>query len=214
MIAGVVMLTREYPSVWSRPVIRGVDTAIFQLRYFRRCLACSYCNDQCCDHGVDVDAKNAERLLAMGEDFESYVGTHKSEWFDAEPASDDEFPSRLYLRTRTRNGKCIFHDAAGRGCKIHAWCIEKGVDYHALKPVVSVLFPVTFERGLLMPSNEVADGTLICSGEGDTLFEGVREELAWYFGEELVGELDRLQESFTSRQVSPAACEADVRAKR
>jgi hypothetical protein len=67
---------------------------------------------------------------------------------------------------------------------------------------------------LLTPSNEVADGTLVCSGEGDTLFEGVREELAWYFGEELVGELDRLQESFTSRQVSPAAYGADVRAKR
>jgi hypothetical protein len=210
----IVSLTREYPSVWSRPIIRGVDTRIFQLHYFRRCLACSYCGDQCCDHGVDVDVENAERLSSLGEEFEFFVGTRKSDWFDAETTADDEFPSRRYLRTQTRNGKCAFHDAAGRGCKIHAWCLKKGIDYHALKPMVSVLFPLTFEAGLLVPSNEVVDRTLVCAGEGDTLYEGVRAELGWYFGDGLVAELDRLEASLKSQRVLPAACEADVRARR
>jgi hypothetical protein len=210
----IATLTREYPSVWSRPVIRGVDIRVFRLRYFRRCLSCTYCGDQCCDHGVDVDVENAERLSALGSDFESFVGAPQSEWFDLETIADEEFPSRRYRRTRTRNGKCTFHAEAGRGCKIHAWCLEKGIDYHPLKPMVSVLFPLTFEQGLLMPSNEVIDRTLVCTGEGDTLYNGVRDELAWYFGDSLVEELDRLQAAFRSQQVPPAAGEAGVPATR
>lgn len=186
-------LTRDYPSVWSQPVLRAVDTDIFLLRYFRRCLACNFCEDQCCDHGVDIDEANARRLLALGDDFQTFVGAGKEDWFSTDVIVDEEFPTGRHLRTQVRNGKCVFHAASGRGCSIHAWCIDKGIDYHTLKPMVSVLFPLTFERGVLVPSNEVGDGTLVCSAKGATLYDGVRDELAWYFSEGLVNELDQLR---------------------
>ena len=195
----IVALGGAFPSVWSRPVLHAADDRIFNLSYFRRCLACTFCNDQCCDHGVDVDVANAERLLALDGSFESYVGTPKSEWFTQEQVEDDEFPSRRHLRTQTKKGKCVFHSRSGRGCAIHAWCLANEMDYHALKPMVSVLFPLTFERGVLVPSNEITENELVCAGRGDTLYDGAREELAWYFGNELVQVLDRLRDEVRSR---------------
>ena len=63
---------------------------------------------------------------------------------------------------------------------------------YALKPLVSTLFPVTFEHGVLTASNELADGSLVCAGDGPTLYAGARDELHYYFGAALVAELDRL----------------------
>ena len=62
-----------------------------------------------------------------------------------------------------------------------------------IKPRVSALFPVTFDDGVLDPSTEITDGTLVCGGQGPTLYRGVRLELAYYFGELLVRELDGLE---------------------
>jgi hypothetical protein len=189
----VIALAREYPSIWGRPVIRAVDARVFTLRYFRRCLDCSFCNDQCCTHGVDIDVDNAVRLLNLGEGCETYVGVARADWFDAESFADAEFPSGSYRRTRTRDGHCVFHTLNGRGCKIHAWCLERGLDYHALKPLVSTLFPLTFEMGALVPSNEILESSLVCAGSGDSLYDGARDELIWFFGQGLADELDCLR---------------------
>ena len=188
----VVRLSRSYVCRDGAPVIHAVDTAIYSLRYFMRCMACTFCNDQCCDHGVDVDLGNAKRLLELGPEFSARVTAPPSDWFTSEPVSDAEFPSGGHVRTRTRNGKCVFISRDGRGCTIHAYAIEKGIDYHALKPLVSTLFPLTFEHGALVPSSEAVDSSLVCSGEGATLYEGVRGELGYYFGDQFVGELDAI----------------------
>ena len=37
------------------PVLSAVDPRIFTLRYFTHCMACGFCHDACCHHGVDVD---------------------------------------------------------------------------------------------------------------------------------------------------------------
>jgi hypothetical protein len=174
------------------PAIHSVDPRIFSLRYFMRCMACGFCNDQCCNHGVDVDDGNAKRILALGPDFRARVAAPASEWFTQEPVRDVEFPSGAHVRTTVRNGKCVFISATGRGCTIHSYCLEKGIDYHTLKPMVSALFPVTFEQGVLAPSSEAVDETLICGGEGASLYEGVRGELEYYFGPAFVAELDAL----------------------
>ena len=73
---------------------------------------------------------------------------------------------------------------------LHAYALDEGIDYHELKPMVSVLFPVTFDGGLLHPSNEIADRSLQCIDDGPTLYQGVRGEIDWYFGSALVAELD------------------------
>ena len=61
------------------------------------------------------------------------------------------------------------------------------------KPMVSVLFPVTFEQGVLTASGEAADGSLVCSGSGPSLYDGARDELRYYFGPGLIAELEELR---------------------
>ena len=56
--------------------------------------------------------------------------------------------------------------------------------------MVSSLFPVTFGGGALLCSDELHDGSLVCAGAGPTAYEMARGELAYYFGDELVVELD------------------------
>ena len=176
------------------PVLKSVDPAIFSLRYFTRCMACSFCNDSCCDHGVDIDLGNVARLKALPESFKARVGVPDSAWFTAEIVRDAEFDGGAHVRTRVVDGTCVFRDRKGRGCHIHGWALENNVDYHTVKPLVSTLFPLTFEHGVLVASAEAADGTLICSGEGPSLYDGARSELLYYFGEGLVAELDGMVE--------------------
>ena len=190
----VVSLGRDHPSIIAAPVIRAADTRIFTLRYFTHCMACGFCNDQCCNYGVDIDAANMERLRALGPAFEAFAGTPQAEWFTAEIVEDREFPSGAHGRTRAVNGKCIFADRKGRGCKIHAYCLEHSLDYHVYKPMVSILFPLTFEHGVLVPSPEAVDGSLICAGDGPCLYDGVRGEVGYYFGAKLIAALDALCE--------------------
>jgi hypothetical protein len=190
----VIALGRDYPSIFAAPVIRAVDSDIFALRYFTHCMACGFCNDQCCNVGVDIDAANMDRLRALGPAFEAFAGTPQAEWFTAKIVEDREFPSGAHGRTREVNGKCVFAGRHGRGCKIHAYCLENALDYHLYKPMVSTLFPLTFEQGMLVPSREAADGSLICSGDGPSLYDGVRGEVGYYFGAKLIAALDALCE--------------------
>ena len=196
----VVALDREFASIFGAPVIRAVDTRIFALRYFTHCMQCGFCHDQCCSYGVDIDAANMERLRGLGAAFENFVGTPPSNWFEPALIDDAEFPSGRHGRTRAVAGKCVF--AAPRGCKIHAFCLENGLDYHLYKPMVSILFPLTFEHGVLEPSGEVLDGTLICVGEGPNLYDGVRGELEYFFGGEMVSLLDLMSRSQNQAQNS------------
>ena len=189
----IVALQREHASVFKAPVLREVDTRIFTLRYFTHCMSCNFCNDQCCSYGVDIDVENAERLLALGESFDAFAGVPRDRWFTDEIVEDAEFPSGRYRRTRTRGSHCVFHKKDDRGCLIHAYCIENGLDYHLYKPMVSILFPLTFNYGRLEPSSEVIDKSLICAGDGPSAYDGGRSELAYYFGQALVHELDALK---------------------
>jgi hypothetical protein len=189
----ILALSREHPSIFKAPVLHQVDTRIFALRYFTHCMACGFCNDQCCSYGVDIDAQNATTLLAMGDDFKAFVGVPESEWFTDAIVDDPEFPSGRNRRTRIHGTHCVFHSKNGRGCLIHAWCTKQGLDYHLYKPMVSILFPLTFNYGCLEPSSEVVDKSLVCSGDGPSVYEGGRDELAYFFGDDLVYELDALK---------------------
>ena len=191
-MTGIVALAGEYRCRLGAPVLRGVDTGIFRLRYFTHCMACGFCGDSCCSFGVDIDLENVARLRAAPQAFKDHIGIPEEEWFTADIIDDAEFPSGRHVRSRVRDGACVFLDRAARGCKIHSYSLQNGLDYHLLKPMVSVLFPLTFEHGLLVPSGEVADGSLACAGEGPTVYDGARAELLYYFGEGLVAELDAL----------------------
>ena len=187
----MIVLSRRYACVMGAPVLTAADPRIFTLRYFTHCMDCGFCHDACCDHGVDIDLENAARLTALPRDFHERIGVPANQWFTDNVVADGEFPGGAHRRTALRAGACVFRNRDGRGCAIHAYCLERGLDYHSFKPMVSVLFPLTFEHGVLTASGEVADGNLICAGQGLSLYDGVRAELAYYFGPDLTGELDQ-----------------------
>lgn len=189
----MIALSRSYACAMGGPVLQTVDPAIFALRYFTHCMVCGFCGDACCDHGVDIDLGNAARLKALPADFHDRIAAPASDWFAGQPVLDAEFPGGAHLRTAVRNGSCIFRNPGGRGCAIHSYCLEHKLDYHDYKPMVSVLFPVTFEQGVLTASGEAADGSLICAGRGPCLYDGARSELGYYFGAGLIAELDALK---------------------
>jgi Fe-S-cluster containining protein len=189
----LVPLRRAYASRRGAPVISRVDREIFRLRYFTYCSRCDFCRDACCRHGVDVDVENVERIMRHAERLEREVGRPAREWFARRRVRDRDFPGGSYTRTAVRDGGCVFLSRTGRGCLLHAYSLREGIDYHDLKPMVSVLFPVTFGGGVLYPAEEVEDGTLVCAGAGPTLYRGIREELRYYFGDPFVGELDELE---------------------
>ena len=47
--------------------------------------------------------------------------------------------------------------------------------------------------------DEVEDGTLVCLGQGPTLYQGVRSELEYYFGPSFVEELDAIEATHARR---------------
>ena len=191
----LLSLSRSYTAAVGAPTIAAVDPAIFAHRYFAACMSCTFCADGCCTHGVDVDARVMVEILAQADRIEAVVGIPRSEWFVGDAEADDEAPGGATRRTAVRDGYCVFHDPKGRGCLLHAYALSTGQDYHDLKPMVSTLFPVTFGEGALLLSDELEDGTLVCAGAGPTAYEAARPELAFYFGGDLVLELDRLATS-------------------
>jgi NAD-dependent dihydropyrimidine dehydrogenase PreA subunit len=170
-------LSRSYTCRFGAPVVDRVDTAIFVQRYFMNCMGCDYCHDSCCQYGADVDVENVARVEARAAEIEAFTGIPRSRWWTGVWNDDAEFPGGRQTRTAVEDGACVFRSRAGRGCMLHSFALEKGLDYHELKPLVSSLFPVTFDYGLLHPSNEIADRSLQCIGDGPTLYEGVRSEI-------------------------------------
>jgi hypothetical protein len=166
-------------------------------------MECSYCFDSCCRYGVDVDATNVDRLLARADELERYVGVPRDRWFAGDWIPDPEFPGGRHTRTRVEDGACVFRNRRGRGCMIHSFALERGLDYHDLKPMVSALFPVTFDEGLLHASTEIVDGSLQCIGDGPSVYQGIRDEIGWYFGAALVAELDVLEKDPLAELASP-----------
>jgi hypothetical protein len=169
-----------------------VDDEIFHRRYYGHCMRCGFCADGCCQHGVDVSVTEHARILARAGEIAGRVSVPVDEWFEPDVTADEDFPGGASTRTRVVDGRCVFLNRGARGCVLHALSLDLGQDYHALKPMVSSLFPVTFGGETLFCSEELLDGTLVCGGEGPTAYEMARAELEYYFGGELVAELDAM----------------------
>lgn len=189
----IVPLPQTYRCREGAPLLLRVDTDIFSKRYFTSCLDCHFCHDSCCAYGADVDVENVGRIDAAAGALEAYTEVPRSRWFTGEYREDGEFPGGRFTRTQVVDGACTFRNRAGRGCLIHGFSMARGLDYHALKPMVCSLFPLTFDDGLLRPSNEIRDGSLVCRDTGPTLYRGVRDEVRHYFGDGLLVELDRFE---------------------
>jgi len=169
-----------------------VDDAIFTRRYFGHCMSCGFCGDWCCSHGVDVSVRERDRILSRADEIEPLVRVPRERWFAEHVSEDADFPGGRSTRTAVESGACVFLRRTGRGCTLHALALSAAEDYHDIKPMVSSLFPVTFGGGALVCSEELADGTLVCGGDGPTAYEMARVELRHYFGDAFINELDAL----------------------
>ncbi|MBN8585223.1 MAG: hypothetical protein J0M37_09015 [Ignavibacteria bacterium] len=192
----VIKLKNSYPSIHGLPVIHSVDTDIFDLTYFMKCMECTFCKDQCCEWGADIDMQNVSRVMKYKDELEAFTGIKSERWFDeSEKGTDHEYPGHDYMRTTYDEEKdyCIFLNTKGRGCMLHSFALNKGIDYHEIKPFFCSMFPVTYMDGVLMTPEEIDEGLTACLGEGPTLYQGSRDELKFYFGEGLINELDEIQ---------------------
>ncbi len=186
----IVLLSRPYLNRHEVPIIERIDTAVFERTFLPQCATC---NGSCCSFGVSVDLDNIRRIETWALQLEQYVGIPRDRWFTSESVPDPEYPAGGYRRTQVIEGACVFLDRSGNGCRLHAFCLQQGMDHHLLKPMLSSLFPVTAEAGTLRPSAEVADDSLMCLAKGITLYRGCRDDLLYYYGNDLIGELDSLE---------------------
>jgi len=190
----ILALSREFPSRYGAPIVRAIDADIFDLSYFAECMACTFCDDACCARGCDAALADVERLHgAHAADLEARCGIARTAWFAEEVKRDADFSAGLYRSSQVAGGHCVLHVAGGRGCHVHALALEKGLDYHDLKPMLCWLFPLLVEAGTLSPQPSAVDASLVCAGPGATLYAQQRDELHYLFGAELVRELDALQ---------------------
>ena len=203
-----IKLKNSYPSIQKLPVIHSVETDIFEVTYFMKCMECTFCKDQCCEWGADIDMQNVERLMKYKDELEQFTGIKSDRWFDeSEKGTDYEYPGNEYMRTMFDEEKdaCIFLNTQSRGCMLHSFALSKGMDYHEIKPTFCSLFPVTYMDGVLMTPEEIDEGLTACLGEGPTLYQGSRDELLYYFGEGLVAELDEIQNDIIEKKKVIAA---------
>lgn len=188
----IIALDKAYPSIHGAPVIDRIDTDIFVRTYFAHCMDCGFCGDSCCQYGVDVDIENVARIRAVADQLEPYVGSHRDQWFEQGFEADVHFPGGQVTRTKVVDGACVFLNRKGRGCLLHSFALREGFDFNEIKPLVSAIFPVTFDSGCLCPSDEIPTNELICQGAGPSLYEGSRSDLLHYFGAEMIAALDEM----------------------
>jgi Fe-S-cluster containining protein len=176
----------------SSTVLKTVDTDIFSMRYFGRCMQCTFCMDSCCQYGCDVTLNERDRILALAAELQPFIASPPERWFSTDVKADPDYDGGHYVRSQVERGACVFLSQDGRGCGIHRFALQTGRDYHQLKPLVCCLFPVTWDHGLLRPSYDMTDD-LACKGEGPIIYDLAREEIEVVFGTPLVLELDRLR---------------------
>lgn len=172
-------------------IIKEIDENLFNRKYVSHCIDCSFCEDLCCNYGCPMDWSEIERVLSFAHQLEVELGIPSSQWFEDVMEINDEYPSGKVIRTRVYNGKCVFYKKGTRGCSLHRFGLEKGIDVHMLKPMVCCLFPVTWEKERLLVSEFLDE--LPCCDKGVFIFEAQKDELRFYLGNDFVTELERRQ---------------------
>lgn len=214
------VLSRPYTCVFGAPVLDRVDPRLFTLTYFGLCMDCGTCQDACCQYGVDVELPRMRAIERHRAELEEYTGWSREWWFRDDPEDvgiqdDAEYPGGQYTRTQvvdlppgrsahTETG-CVFLDPTGRGCLLHQFALERGIEVHQIKPMMCMLFPASFNGGVLAPALEFeVEGEPVCRGPGLSVYRGARADILYYFGAEFVAELDAIEREELARGAGPA----------
>ena len=193
----VIPLGQEY--LRGNLAISFVHRDIFLKNYFARCLECSFCHDWCCSFGADIDIQNVERIQQQKDEIMPFIRPSEVEWFEREYTYYEEYAGNQYTRINPQGSRCVFISKDQRGCGLHRYALSKQLDYHEIKPLVCILFPLSFGEGLLCLAPELEDDSLICAGAGSSAYRSLRNELEYYFGHECVEELDAIENNSLGR---------------
>ena len=188
----LVLLDKKYYHLYNEMAISQIDTRIFTIKYNGFCMSCNLCTDNCCKYGTKVDNISFKNIMKNAKLLESVMKIPQKDWFANEFIADEHYPGSKYVRTNLNEQSCVFFNKKKENCYIHELCFNLQIDYHELKPVVCCLFPLEFSHETLKPAIEFEDDDVRCIGGTLSLYDGVKDEVAYYFGTELVEELNSL----------------------
>lgn len=188
-----VQLSRPYAPRVGVMAVDRIDPRLFTETYFAACMDCAFCHDVCCQYGATVDLPMRDAILARKDELEPVVGRPASEWFDDDFYEDPDYAGSGWVRTRVYDNRCVFLNRKGRGCLLHGHALARGEVVQQIKPLACSLFPIGWGEGALTVPPEIDDRELICLGPGPTLYRSARNDVLYYYGPELVEELDRLE---------------------
>jgi hypothetical protein len=134
-----------------------------------------------------------EKIQQRKEEIMPFVRPPEGQWFDPGYTYYEEYAGNQFTRINTQGPRCVFISKDQRGCGLHRYAISKQMDYHEIKPLVCILFPLSFGEGILSVAPELEDDSLVCSGSGYSAYQSLRSELEYYFGHEFVEELDGIE---------------------
>jgi hypothetical protein len=148
------------------------------------------CSSACCEGGVYIDVRERDVITAhrslIARHMDQTQTTDPSQWFEAEVAEDQDFPSGQCVGTNVINDKCAFLDGAGRCCLQKA-AVAEGMHKWAIKPFFCVLYPIEIS-GDIVSFDEMLQDEETCCTIGTSfdvpLFQACREELVHVVGEE------------------------------
>lgn len=159
--------------------------------------------EACCSYGADVDLIEKENILKRKDQIRSLLddSVKDKDWFRETPKADPDFPSGQFDRTSMHGDGCIFLAHDKRGCAIHRASIEGGWDFRGTKPHVCRLFPLSYETDAICISDDYNDYSCALDENGPTLYRIAREDLAEFFGKELISELDEIEKKVLNRSL-------------
>jgi hypothetical protein len=176
-----------------------IERRLEEARAVRRCAGGAACRAACCRSGVYISVEQSERILHNHEKIAPFLRPNRRNpdtWFDGSLEADSDHPhGGMLTGTNVMDDP---HHPSGRSCVFlteHFHCgIQAASIAHQLgpwewKPFYCVLYPLTYEKGVLRLDDESRmwqEGIRCC--ETDTrslpLIDLLRDELLYALGEE------------------------------
>ncbi|MDQ2691566.1 MAG: DUF3109 family protein [Chloroflexota bacterium] len=194
----LIPLGQEY--LHENLAISFVHRDIFLKNYFARCLECSFCHDWCCSFGADIDIQNVEKIQQQRDEIMPFIRPWEVEWFERDYSYYEEYAGNQFTRINPQGPRCVFISKDQRGCGLHRYAFSRQMDYHEIKPLVCILFPLSFSEGVLCLAQELDDDSLVCAGAGSSAYRSLRNELEYYFGRDCVEEMDAIESRVLSQR--------------
>jgi len=201
----------DFPSIEiDHPRFKRVEIDMFTRRVAEDCMThdCTMVAthtlkyDACCQSGCDVDVGERDAINAKAGDIAPLLRAEVKglPWFDTDEVVDADYPSGRVVRTKTWNDGCIFLAHDRRGCAIHRASIEKGWDFHGIKPNICRLFPLSYMTDTIVVADEYPDYSC-AHGGGITLYRFARTDLGAIFGDALVVAMDAAEAKILGRHL-------------